>query len=210
MERAEADAAEQQRVRGVGFRQCALRRYRGETFEPRSQCVDPGEINLRQPPARQSSGANPGRKFPNRREGDVRLIRRQWSNRSSRKSRRTWRRHAEARQPRIEAGRRRHRIVETELPTRDRRSDLPFEVLNHLDAFGRGIGDPYNALGAFDVRNRDHFTFLRFLGAAMEPKDGANEKAPQRASRSVERKGGDNRGVRRKFQAAKAKTRSAP
>ena len=77
-------------------------------------------------------------------------------------------------------------------------------------AAAKDVAKQVNALGAFDVRNRDHFTFLRFLGAAMEPKDGANEKAPQRASRSVERKGGDNRGVRRKFQAAKAKTRSAP
>ncbi len=85
MEWAEVDAAAQQRVRSVGFRQRPLRRDRGETFEPWSQCIDPGEIDLRQPPARQRAGANPGRKFPNRREGDVRLICRQWSDRGSAK-----------------------------------------------------------------------------------------------------------------------------
>ena len=53
MQRAEIDAAAQQRVRSVGLRQRPLGRDRGETFEPWSQCVDPGEINLRQPPARQ-------------------------------------------------------------------------------------------------------------------------------------------------------------
>ena len=74
MEWAEVDAAADQRVRRVRLRQRPLGCDRGETFEPWSQCVDPGEVNLRQPPARQSARANPGREFSNRREGDVRLI----------------------------------------------------------------------------------------------------------------------------------------
>jgi hypothetical protein len=50
---------------------------------------------------------------------------------------------------------------------------LSFEVSDHLFPFGRGVGDPQEALGAFDVRNRNHFAFLQFRGAAIEPKDGA-------------------------------------
>ena len=56
---------------------------------------------------------------------------------------------------------------------RYRRSDLSLQVSDHLLPLGRGIGDPQEALGAFDVRNRNHFAFLRFRGAAIEPKDGA-------------------------------------
>ena len=67
------------------------------------------------------------------------------------------------------------------------------EVSDHLLPFGRGVGDPQEALGAFDVRNRNHFPSPDF----EDPRSSQKMAQPKRLSnglrRQWKRKGAENR-----------------
>jgi hypothetical protein len=74
VQRTQVHAGTQQRVGSIGLGQGAIAGDGGETFEPGTDCIDAGEIDLRQSATGQCAGRQPGGKLTDGCEGDVLVI----------------------------------------------------------------------------------------------------------------------------------------
>ena len=182
--------AAHERVGGVRFRQGAIGGHGGEAFELRAERLDPGEVDLRQPPAGQRAArrarrkaARPARRRCPRRPGNRPRHRRPTAQRPLR------RRHAERsagadRSASPSAGRWRG-----ERAAGPRRVDLALEIVDHQPALGERVGDAHELLGRLDGPDRDvalaHGSPLSGRSPLPQPKTGSEgvEASPQSADR---------------------------